>query len=210
MYSKQIHQSLVLSSMILIAALSAFIFGYIVFPSVATAQNQIGVTTKLSVGNFTQQTLVSTGVTGDSFAGTEAISGDTAVVASNVGFYVYTRSGANWTQQTILVPSDGMAVVVGAPFALTISGSTVVIGGRFANINGHANQGAAYVFVRIGNAWTEQQRLTATDGVAGDAFGNAVSISGNNAVIGASSSNGGQGAAYVDVRSGLVGLNRQS
>ena len=35
-------------------------------------------------------------------------------------------------------------------------------------------QGAAYVFVRNGVTWTEQQKLTASDGAANDQFGYSV------------------------------------
>ena len=96
-----------------------------------------------------------------------SISGNTAALYSGAGAYVYIRSGEVWSQQAILVPSDGAAVTG----STTIDADTVVIGGPAANINGNANQGAAYVFVRNGTTWTEQQRLTASDGATGDAFG---------------------------------------
>jgi len=70
-------------------------------------------------------------------------------------------------------------------------------------------QGSAYVFVRTGSMWTEQKKLTASDGAAGDNFGTSVSVSGDTAVIGAGyddvgASSGDQGSAYVFVRSGIA------
>jgi len=47
-----------------------------------------------------------------------------------------------------------------------------------------------------------EAKLTASDGVSGDAFGNAVAISGNTVVVGAALADNGQGAAYVFTRSG--------
>src|SRR5207247_1017653 len=62
--------------------------------------------------------------------------------------------------------------------------------------------GAAYVFTRTGTIWTQQAKLTASDASNGDDFGFAVALSGDTAVVGASTSNSSQGAAYVFTRAG--------
>ena len=71
-----------------------------------------------------------------------------------------------------------------------------------------SDQGSAYVFVRSGGVWTQQQKLVAPDGAARDDFGFSVAISGETVVVGASRDDGAacenQGAAYVFVRSGGV------
>jgi hypothetical protein len=88
---------------------------------------------------------------------------------------------------------------------LAVDGDWAVLGARLDdNVNG-ANAGAAYVFQRQGEAWVERAKLLATDGVADDRFGNAVAISGNTIVVGASIKDGDGalfdiGAAYVFVR----------
>jgi hypothetical protein len=46
-------------------------------------------------------------------------------------------------------------------------------------------KGAAYVFVRSGASWTEQQKLIASDGAASDLFGESVAVSGDTAAVGA-------------------------
>ena len=46
-------------------------------------------------------------------------------------------------------------------------------------------QGAAYVFVRSGATWTQQQELTASDGAANDDFGWSVAVSGGMVLVGA-------------------------
>ena len=65
--------------------------------------------------------------------------------------------------------------------------------------------GSAYIFHRIGNAWSEVDKLTASNAGAMDEFGYSVSISGDYAVIGAYKNevNGiGTGSAYVFKRTG--------
>ena len=68
--------------------------------------------------------------------------------------------------------------------SVSISGDTAVIGAQCDCDNGTFS-GAAYVFVRDGTTWTEQQKLTASDGDSNDWFGCSVSISGDTAVVGA-------------------------
>ena len=113
-----------------------------------------------------------------------------------------------WTEQQELAASDGF---VGDQFgwSVSVSGDTAVIGA----VSKNNAQGAAYVLVRSGGAWTQQQELTAFDGAADDYFGFSASVSGDTAVIGAwnktINSQSGQGAAYVFVRSGGVWTRQQ-
>jgi hypothetical protein len=61
------------------------------------------------------------------------------------------------------------------------------------------------VFTRAGASWSEQAKLTASDGASGDGFGFTVAVSGDRAVVGAPSSGGSaRGAAYVFERSGAA------
>ncbi len=84
--------------------------------------------------------------------------------------------------------------------SVAISANTIVVGAVQAG-NG---LGAAYVFTEPNAGWgdmTEVAELTASDGVAGDFFGESVSISGNTIVVGADNAtigaNSSQGAAYI-------------
>ncbi|MEO8663576.1 MAG: FG-GAP repeat protein, partial [Bryobacteraceae bacterium] len=56
---------------------------------------------------------------------------------------------------------------------------------------------AAYVYVRSGTAWTEQAKLSASDGAPGDHSGYSVALSGDTALVGAYSAANQTGAAYV-------------
>ncbi len=123
--------------------------------------------------------------------------------------YVFTRSGTNWTQQVKLVASDGAASEnFTGSIALSDDGNTAIVGANSAMVGGNANQGAAYVFTRSGSDWSQQKKLTASDGAANDYFGRSVALSsdGNTAAVGANNAtvgvNAGQGAAYVFTRSG--------
>ncbi len=87
-----------------------------------------------------------------------------------------------------------------------------MVGARLANIGMNSDQGAAYVFTRTGGVWTQQQKLTAADGVAQDFFGEAVALDGDTTVIGAplndfnpmTDVNTNEGAAYVFKRTAGV------
>ena len=84
-------------------------------------------------------------------------------------------------------------------FPLTLSGNIVLVTARFDDDNG-PDSGSAYVFVRSGGVWTEQTKLLASDGVAGDNMGYSASLSGGTALIGAdwADDNGDKsGSAYV-------------
>ena len=70
------------------------------------------------------------------------------------------------------------------------------------------DQGSAYVFVRSGGVWSQQQKLENPDPSERDSFGESVAISGETVVVGASGDDGAEqldlGSAYVFVRSGGV------
>jgi uncharacterized protein (TIGR03437 family) len=159
----------------------------------------------------------SDGATDDRFANSVAVSGDTLVVGAesddigsnnNQGSaYVYVKSGVGWKLQQKLTADDGAA---GDRFggSVAISGDAVVIGAPFDDTATNADQGSAYVFVRVGAVWTLQGKLTANDGAANDGFGGAVAIGGDALVVGADGdsveANEAQGSAYAFARSGPV------
>jgi sugar lactone lactonase YvrE len=155
------------------------------------------------VWSLQQELTASDGATGDQFGASVSVCGDTTVIgaigrnSSQGAAYVFVRSGGVWSQQQDLIASDGAAADEFG-VSVSVSGNTAAIGawGR------SAHRGAAYVFVRNGGTWSQQQELTASDGVAGDRFGYSVSVSGDTAVSGAYGRNSYQGAAYLFTRSG--------
>jgi hypothetical protein len=137
-----------------------------------------------------------------------AISGDTIVSGASPGVVaVFVRSGTDWMMQAQLSASDAVpADNLGA--AVAISGDTVIAGAPQADTAAGADAGAAYVFVRSGAAWTEQRKLTAPDGAAGDGFGGSVAAAGETVAAGApgddTAAGADAGSAFVFVRSGTA------
>jgi FG-GAP repeat len=161
---------------------------------------------------FTQQQKLeaSDAVMGDQFGFSVAISGETVVVGRALdegpvdgdsgSAYVFVRSGGVWTQQQKLVASDA-AAGDDFGFSVAISGETVVVGAPEESVV-PGLQGSAYVFVRNGGVWTQQQKLEASDAAADDQFGSSVTISGETVVVGAWRTDRiepweNQGSAYV-------------
>jgi len=167
---------------------------------------------------YQQKLLASDGAVNEDFGIAVSLSGDTAVVGAPFQFvargaaYVFVRSGTLWTQQQKLLPSDG-ALVDNFGWAVAANADTLLVGARGHDTAGGGDAGSAYVFVRSGTAWTEQQELTASDGAAGDQFGYSVALEGDTAVVGArlDDNAGGfdAGAGYVFVRLGTAWAQEQ-
>ena len=148
----------------------------------------------------------------DYFGISVALSGNTAVIGAYDDIslagsaYVFVRSGTAWTQQAKLVASDARD---GDTFGISVAvdGDTAVCGAYLANtpVTSGLHEGAAYVFVRSGAAWTQQAKLDASDGLDGAQFGGSVAVSADTVVVGASYDNhaaGNAGSVYVFVRNG--------
>ena len=82
-----------------------------------------------------------------------------------------------------IFPSDG-STSDEFGYAVSISGEFAIVGAREDDDRG-SNSGSAYIYQLKNNIWEELEKIVPTDGVAGDYFGNAVSISGDYAIIGA-------------------------
>jgi hypothetical protein len=102
-----------------------------------------------------------------------------------------------WLQQAKIAASDGTGGdYFGRSVSLTTDGNMALVGANGAN----TSMGAAYVFTRSGEIWTQQARLTASDGATFKDFGYSVALNsdGSAAIVGSP----GMNAAYVFVRSG--------
>jgi hypothetical protein len=148
---------------------------------------------------------------------------DTAPNAGAV--YVFGRSNGKWSQVEYLKASnaekdDNFGIAV----SMSADGNTVIVGAyNEDSINGvetaFSNAGAAYVFVRAQDVWSQQAYLKASNSDMGDQFAVAVAVSadGDTVAVGAfkersmaigiggeqgNSVDQGVGAAYVFVRSG--------
>ena len=142
--------------------------------------------TRDSGNTWTQQAkLLPTDDLGSYFFGhSVALDGETAVVGSafESAVYVFVRSGTTWTQQAKLIPDD-VPFNIRFGISVSIDGDTILIGANYDLDNG-TRSGAVYVFVRSGTTWPQQAKLHPSDPDVFDEFGNAVSISGDTAIIG--------------------------
>jgi hypothetical protein len=151
----------------------------------------------------------------DFFGHSVAISGDTSLVGTSAAdttagvdsgaAFVFTRAGSTWSQQAQLTASDAAA---GDQFGIyvALAGSTAIIAAPQDDHPGAANAGSTYVFMRKGSTWTQEAKLLANDGAAGDLFGSSIAISGNTVLVGATCDDGldtlgevamNQGGVYV-------------
>ncbi len=141
----------------------------------------------------------SDGAAGDYFGGSVSINDDYAFIGASepwedgVGaVYVFSHDGTTWTEETKLTASDGEA--------RDWFGESVISIGNYAFVGAYGDdndQGSVYIFIRDGATWTEETKLTASDGQPYDAFGRSISISRNNVLIGAFGDNDYNGSAYV-------------
>ena len=155
----------------------------------------------------------SDGNANDWFGNSVSISGDYAIVGAfwdddkgnaSGSAYIFKRDGTTWSQQAKLTASDGNASAWFG-WSVSVSGNYAIVGAYQDDVNGMANSGSAYIFLRSGTTWSQQAKLTASDSAAGDVFGCSVSISGDYAIVGANQDdvNGtDSGSAYIFKRDG--------
>lgn len=146
---------------------------------------------------------------GDAFGSSLAISADGNTVAVGAPYessvddsvsesgavYLFVRSGSAWEQQALVKASNphedayfGMAVSLSADGNLLVVGAEGEDSGA-AGIDGDQGDrsadesGAAYVFRRSGNAWSQEAYLKASNPDAYDHFGGAVALSGDGSAL---------------------------
>lgn len=158
-----------------------------------------------AIWNYTATLTASDGTTFDIFGERVALSGHIAAIGayqadgSKGAVYVFSGSGAHWTQKARLVADDGAANDC-LGWSLAATGQTVLAGAPFV-MTGQVQTGAIYVFAPSGGPWGQTQKFFPDDINSGDGFGSAVAADGTTVVVAADGAlvgaNQGQGAAYV-------------
>jgi len=102
--------------------------------------------------------------------------------------YIFEDIAGTWTEVQKIVASDRNSNDVFGG-AVSISGLYAIVSAYnededVAGINSMTSSGSAYIFERSGGVWGEVQKIVASDRAPSDNYGWAVSISGNNAVVG--------------------------
>jgi len=154
------------------------------------------VTTQAQDWNEIIKAVASDRAAGDSFGYAVAISGNYAIVgavnededvsggnmmADAGSAYIFHYDGNDWVQDQKIVASDR---AVGDHFgnSVAISGDYAIVGAIFEN----GNSGSVYIYYNNAGTWEEDQIITASDRASNDYFGMSVSISGDYAIVGAS------------------------
>jgi hypothetical protein len=139
---------------------------------------------KLDLWGEQQELIAADGQGGDRLGSAVALSGDTALVSSARGAFVFVRSGAGWSQQGPPLATD----ISEREQGVALSGDTALI----------AVPNGVRVFVRKGFAWSEQEPMLSVGGEAA-----AVAIDRDTALIAMPSFLGGRGAVQVFARNGV-------
>lgn len=137
-------------------------------------------------------------VPSDRLGASSAVDGDTALVSSAGGAFVFTRSDGVWSRQDRLAPAGGLA----------LAADTALLGDPKAD----SSTGVVRVYTRLNGVWTLAQELRASDATGLSSFGDSLAMSGDIALIGAPNDDAlghDAGKAYVFTRSGGVWSERQ-
>lgn len=160
--------------------------------------------------------------------GVNSVPNDDGTANFSGAAYIFVRKGGTWSQQAYLKASNtGAGDYFG--ISVAISGDTAVVGAYLEDSiskgvdsvpvdGGAGDYGAAYVFVRSGDTWSQQAYLKASSAGGNDFFGSSVALSGDTVVVGAPRESSGttgvdsvpdydlsayrSGAAFVFTRSG--------
>lgn len=161
-----------------------------------------------------QKLTVQGGTTGDLFGNALALQDGIAVIGARSdktqgnfagAAYIFIRDEQGvWNEAQKLVASDG---ATGKLFgwSVALEDGIAVVGAR-GNEDRNDDSGAVYIFMRDPTGlWIEVQKLTVSDGSAGDNFGASVAIYGEAILIGApgrDDKGSAAGAAYVFIQEG--------
>ena len=169
----------------------------------------MGLLTVQATAGWTEHKLTAFDAAGSDYFGYSAsINGDYAIVGAygdDDGAY---GAGSAYIYKRNVTTGDWLGagkLTASTPIYNGYFGCSVSINGDYAIVGSYRDDyytGSAYIFKRDGASWTQQAKLTASDGAFYDYFGASVSISGDYALIGAYSDNDDTGAAYIFKRNG--------
>ena len=152
--------------------------------------------------NQTAKMTLSNGVSGDSFGcavsiyNTIVLIGASGVNSGRGSAFIFRSSnaGATWSQAATLTAAD-TAQDDSFGFSVSIFDNNALVGAR----DDDSSQGSAYIFRSSdgGATWSQNAKLTASDGASSARFGCSVSIHNGTALIGAMLSDSYKGSAYI-------------
>lgn len=137
-------------------------------PTSSTADDNFGISVALSSDTI---------IVGQPFLGTGAGSNKGAAT-------VFVENAGTWSLQTTLTAADGIADD-NFGRAVSLSGDLALVAANFADAGTTVNAGSAYLFKRSGTAWSQLDRLQASDKALNDLNASAAALSIGNSVLGA-------------------------
>ena len=144
----------------------------------------------------------------DNFGQAVAMDGDWAFIGApgvngqgtdRGAVYIFNRNAGVWAETEILAPDDTRDFHAFG-ISIDLDGDRAIIGASGDNDLG-TGAGAVYIYERQGAVWTQQAKITASDGAAFDSFGTDVAVEGDRILTSALGA-GGFGKAYVYDRIG--------
>lgn len=123
---------------------------------------------------------------------------DSSVAPYSGSAYVLDQTVDGWVVGQKLVASDG-GQYHHFGLAVALAGDVILVGATDANGIG-VRTGAAYLFTRSANGWSQSDKLVASDGIYTAGFGRGVALQGDLAIVGAQAQHTTTpwtGAAYV-------------
>lgn len=153
-----------------------------------------------------QKLLPSDGAAGDQFGFSVSMDTDVILVGSHGNdhsglsaagaAYFFRYNGSSWVEEQKVTASDAEdGDWMG--WAVSVDGDAALVSAHHVFMAPLTDPGAGYVFRRVGGVWIEEQKLVASDGVAGDTLGFHLILDGETAVMGAWRDDSDAGSAYV-------------
>lgn len=124
---------------------------------------------------------------GDRFGCSVGMSGDMAIIGAfghtnkwkgDGAAYIFKQKGGHWVEVAKLLAEDGDAND-GFGRSVSMSSGIAAIGAAGDEHSGVDKSGSGYIFVRQGQKWVQQSKLSPSKVSAGARFGQAVSMSGH-------------------------------
>lgn len=167
-------------------------------------QGAVSIRTRTSTGWASAVITQPDGATGDNFGCSLAFHENLLAIGaprvnSSGAVYLYERVGNTWNYFTKLASTDAASGdLFGAAVSFAHDSGILAVGAPGKN----SAVGAAYVFTLRVRTWTQQAKLTSTDGKTNDLLGSSVSASGQSVAVGAPADAAATGAAYIFENSG--------
>ena len=149
---------------------------------------------KDAAGEWTEQARLngSDQESGDGFGSRIAADGNTMLVGSAGGVYVFEKNGSDWTETGRIVVSGIDQAQMGRA-TLALAGGVAIVGAPWDS----EGAGAIYVLGQgADGSFSEVAKLTGSGGSSGHSFGSAVAVLGDRALVGAPGADDRTGTVY--------------